>query len=214
MSDTKREAITDIAAQTFIELGYERASMSEISARVGGSKATLYRYFDSKEALFVAATQRTAERHVTPAFDALRHSDDVARELQTFGSRLAAIFASPETAAILRMVIAEATNSDIGRLFHASGPAQGNAMLADYLAVAMRNGALRKANPHHAAVQLLALMDAETSERRLYALPGTSLSETRRSVRRGIDIFLLAYAPDAKTATAKARSLRPAPAVD
>ncbi|WP_425220105.1 TetR/AcrR family transcriptional regulator [Ralstonia solanacearum] len=51
-SEAKRDAILDVAAGLFGEVGFERASMAEISARVGGSKATLYSYFDSKEALF------------------------------------------------------------------------------------------------------------------------------------------------------------------
>lgn len=51
-SEAKRDAILDVAAGLFREVGFERASMAEISARVGGSKATLYSYFDSKEALF------------------------------------------------------------------------------------------------------------------------------------------------------------------
>ncbi len=46
-TEAKREAILKTAAQAFVELGYERASMSEIAARVGGSKGTLYAYFPS-----------------------------------------------------------------------------------------------------------------------------------------------------------------------
>ena len=41
--------------EVFREGGYERASMAEIAARVGGSKATLYGYFASKEELYAAA---------------------------------------------------------------------------------------------------------------------------------------------------------------
>lgn len=51
-SDEKRQAILDVAAEVFREAGFERASMSEICTRVGGSKATLYNYFPSKEELF------------------------------------------------------------------------------------------------------------------------------------------------------------------
>jgi AcrR family transcriptional regulator len=47
-SDTRREAILEIAKDLFREVGYERASMAMISARVGGSKATLYSYFKSR----------------------------------------------------------------------------------------------------------------------------------------------------------------------
>jgi AcrR family transcriptional regulator len=51
-TESKRQAILTAAAEVFREVGFERASMSEIRARIGGSKATLYNYFPSKEKLF------------------------------------------------------------------------------------------------------------------------------------------------------------------
>ena len=53
-TEEKRQDIIRTAAQLFEELGYERTSMSAISARFGGSKATLYGYFGSKEDLLRA----------------------------------------------------------------------------------------------------------------------------------------------------------------
>ena len=53
-SEEKRQEIIRIAAGLFEELGYERTSMSAITAQVGGSKATLYGYFSSKEDLLRA----------------------------------------------------------------------------------------------------------------------------------------------------------------
>ena len=43
------------------ELGFERTSMSEICTRLGGSKATLYNYFASKEALFLEVMFQASE---------------------------------------------------------------------------------------------------------------------------------------------------------
>ena len=54
-TEGRRQVIIDAALEVFKEVGYERASMAEISARAGGSKATLYNYFKSKEELFSAA---------------------------------------------------------------------------------------------------------------------------------------------------------------
>ena len=56
-TESKREAILEAASHVFLESGFEGASMAEIAARVGGSKATLYGYFGSKEDLFVEVTQ-------------------------------------------------------------------------------------------------------------------------------------------------------------
>jgi AcrR family transcriptional regulator len=53
LTEAKHNEILKIASQVFIEMGYEGASMAEIATRVGGSRGTLYRYFPSKERLFL-----------------------------------------------------------------------------------------------------------------------------------------------------------------
>ena len=53
-TEEKRDTIVQAASEVFLELGFEGASMSQIAARVGGSKRTLYGYFGSKEDLFLA----------------------------------------------------------------------------------------------------------------------------------------------------------------
>ena len=49
--DDKRRAILHRAARLFADDGYDRASMASIAADCGVSKALLYHYYDSKDAL-------------------------------------------------------------------------------------------------------------------------------------------------------------------
>ena len=49
--DDKREAISRTASQVFAEDGYDRTSMAEVARRCGVSKALLYHYYSSKEAM-------------------------------------------------------------------------------------------------------------------------------------------------------------------
>jgi len=49
--DTKLEHIRDTAAGLFARDGFSRTSMAELAGACGVSKALLYHYFDSKEAL-------------------------------------------------------------------------------------------------------------------------------------------------------------------
>ena len=83
-SEERRVLILEIAAQVFQETGYEKASMAEISSRVGGSKATLYNYFPSKEELFLAVMELKAERHMLGIFELLTHDAPLAEVLQKF----------------------------------------------------------------------------------------------------------------------------------
>ncbi len=54
-TETRRSTILGHALDIFRKEGFERASMSQIAAQVGGSKATLYNYFSSKEELLLEA---------------------------------------------------------------------------------------------------------------------------------------------------------------
>lgn len=49
--DEKREAMLHRAASIFARDGYDRASMAQLAAELGVSKALLYHYYNSKEAL-------------------------------------------------------------------------------------------------------------------------------------------------------------------
>src|SRR5580698_823343 len=70
-SDARRRAILDVASEVFVAQGYAATSMSEIAAKVGGSKGTLYNYFRSKEELFAAFMQDTCNAQTAIYFDPL-----------------------------------------------------------------------------------------------------------------------------------------------
>ena len=60
--DLKRDAILDIAAQCFAERSYPAASMNEIAAACGTSKARLYHYYESKDAILFDLLDRHTQR--------------------------------------------------------------------------------------------------------------------------------------------------------
>ena len=60
--DIKRDAILGIAAQCFADRSYPAASMNEIATACGTSKARLYHYYDSKEAILFVLMDRYTRR--------------------------------------------------------------------------------------------------------------------------------------------------------
>lgn len=60
--DLKRDAILDIAAQCFASRSYPAASMNEIATACGTSKARLYHYYGSKEAILFDLMDRYTQR--------------------------------------------------------------------------------------------------------------------------------------------------------
>ena len=63
--DIKRDAILDIAAQCFASRSYPAASMNEIATACGTSKARLYHYYGSKEAILFDLMDRYTQRLLT-----------------------------------------------------------------------------------------------------------------------------------------------------
>ena len=58
----KRDEILDAAAQCFAQQSYTAASMATVAAKVGASKARIYHYYDSKEALLFDLLDRYTQR--------------------------------------------------------------------------------------------------------------------------------------------------------
>src|ERR1700729_166501 len=116
-TEAKRLAILKAAADVFREVGFERASMSEIRARIGGSKATLYNYFPSKEKLFFEVMYQAKELELAGMTHTLNpDAEDLKEELLHFGQRLLGALYSPEAIAIRRLAIAESRHSNIGKI--------------------------------------------------------------------------------------------------
>ncbi len=62
VDSTTRDAILDAAERRFADAGFEGASTREIAADVGlKNQASLYHYFDNKQALYEAVLQRGVE---------------------------------------------------------------------------------------------------------------------------------------------------------
>ncbi len=62
LEDEKREAILEVAAQEFLEQGFESASFNRIIERTGISKGAMYYYFKDKCDLYQTVIERLAER--------------------------------------------------------------------------------------------------------------------------------------------------------
>ncbi|WP_300758906.1 TetR/AcrR family transcriptional regulator, partial [Janthinobacterium sp.] len=56
-SSERRRKLLEAAGRLFLASGYDGVSMDAIVAEAGGSKATAYRYFGSKQDLLVAVVE-------------------------------------------------------------------------------------------------------------------------------------------------------------
>jgi AcrR family transcriptional regulator len=157
-TEEKRQAIVAAAREAFLKKGYATASMAEISASLGGSKATLYSYFSSKEQLFAAVIAELAGgQGWGPLLNELEHAADFQRALGVFAHKTVRLLCSPDLIDFRRMIIAEGGRSDLGKFAYEKGPKPTLKRLADLLAAQMRLGYLRDADPWGMAIHLQGL---------------------------------------------------------
>src|SRR5580700_4999784 len=104
-SDARRRAIMQVARAAFLARGYAATSMSEIAAKLGGSKGTLYNYFRSKEELFEALMAEICQGPAAEVFGRLpppRESHDIRESLIDLGATLLEFLLRSEMIALHR----------------------------------------------------------------------------------------------------------------
>jgi AcrR family transcriptional regulator len=192
-TDARRQAIVEAAIEVFREVGYERASMATISARVGGSKATLYSYFKSKEELFAIAMLDAVEADAEPVVALLGDSDEELLVLMgRIGRGYVQLMHLPHTLAVTRTSVAEGANAELGALLYQRGPKRAVDRFQGFLERLIEQNRIRPVDPRIAALHLKALFDAGFLEPLLFgATPELSIEE---GVDAAVDAFLRAYA--------------------
>ncbi len=196
-NEAKRREIVRIAARLFDELGYERTSMSAIAAEVGGSKATLYGYFASKEDLLRAAL----EQDVGEETDRLMQQFLSEKDLRSGLVRLGIDYLSghPARSASIRNV----ARQPIARDFYEGVLRPAWQRLADRFAAMMKDGRLKFADPWIAAMHWKGLTEWDMLERHLLSAElGASPNDIVTAATAAADAFLKVYSnpPEARAA--------------
>lgn len=220
-TDERSQAILDAAKAVFEKVGFDQATMAEIAAEVGYSKATLYNYFRSKEQLFLELARHVGDAHseqlflllmpgcgsppiatlpgqVNEVLALLQPSDDLPATLQRFGEGMMSTLLTLDALAARRMLIAAAANQpEAGRRFYQNGPGKGMQLTARFFEEAMNAGQLRRVDPKVAAAHFRGLLESEVCDQGLFnARPELSQTEITAVVERAVGAFMAAYGPN------------------
>ena len=190
-TDERRQAIIDVALEVFREFGFERASMAIISRRLGGSKGTLYGYFQSKAELFETAMKAGSEGPGDQIMDLLDpDTDDLRAMLIRFARAYLGFIVSPEVLAITRTAISEGSGSPLGPHLFEQGPERALAKMTRFFTEAAKREKLNQAPPDTMALHFKGLVEAGFLEEALYG------AQTRggETTSDAVDAFLRAYA--------------------
>lgn len=192
-TDERRKGIVDAAWDLFKTNGFERTTMSEISERVGGSKATLYSYFKSKDELFAAAMEQAVLERTDEAFALVGLSGDLEQRLLTFALSYMEMRLAPDMIGADRALIAQADQSDLGVSLLRRLVVPQWEKLAAVLKHEMSAGRLRQADPYLAAMHFRGLTESDLLERRLHGDQTVTARDIEAAATSGIEAFLRAY---------------------
>jgi AcrR family transcriptional regulator len=192
--DERRETILQIAHAAFLEDGYAATSMSAIAAKVGGSKATLYNYFSSKEDLFGAVIAERCRDFEEMLYDADLETQDFRKALTILGERAVRWMLRDDSIATYRLITAESARfPELGRAFYLAGPQKGKEMLAEFFGRAAERGHLKPGYMMAATVHFMALCKGELQHRKLWNIDTPTDKDIETTVATAVNVFLAAY---------------------
>jgi AcrR family transcriptional regulator len=150
--ERRRTALLDAATIEFMAKGYEKATLTDIIARAGGSRSTIYKEFGNKADLFKAVGIARAEELRKLLKELWNQDGDLRESLGRYGRAYVKALLEPAAIQLHKNTIAEASRfPELGRAFfdaHADGVAH---PIANYLRHLDELGDLRVENPDRAA---------------------------------------------------------------
>lgn len=191
----RRSHYLQVALDQFAAHGFHGVSIDQLVAAAGGSKATLYRYFASKEELFDAIIADLTETTV-----AERPADELADlpledGLRAIGHATARGALSEQATVLFRLAVGESVRfPQLAQVLFDRGPAVSYARLRDFISARVAAGELTVDDPQIAAEQFLGGIVGHQQLRRALGQPPADPTGITARVEAAITTFLAAYA--------------------
>jgi AcrR family transcriptional regulator len=152
------EQILPAAFRVFAESGYAAARLEDIARTAGVSKAALYGYYDSKQAIFEALVRSAVVPNVERIEDLVRRWRGSAGDLlRRFVDTVARVLVAGELSAFPKLIIAEASNfPHLADFYRRTVVERVLAVLARIIRRGIRRGEFRPVDPAAAARLCLA----------------------------------------------------------
>ena len=206
-TEEKRADIVRIASELFNELGYDRCSMASISERLGGSKATLYGYFCSKEELLRAVLQCQVASEFDRIMAEFHEQADLRAALIKLGIGYHNKRLSSLPVANIRAIVNQPPCSKMGKEFYESVIRPAFEEMAQRFEMLMDKGRLKRADPWVALMHWKGLNDWDLFERRIMgAINGPEDVDVEKVATLAADAFLKLYGTEKSGPAKKAKA--------
>ena len=129
----KRAEIVDVATRSFFDHGYAATSMSAIAEELGGSKATLWAHFSSKEELFAAVIDKQVESFSRDVDEVLISQTYSVPALRRVCLRFLDCLMRDSAVRLFTLVLSEGGRfPEITEMFYTRGPAKVRRCVAEF----------------------------------------------------------------------------------
>lgn len=200
----RRAAILDVARQSFFENGYAATTMSEIAAKLGGSKGTLWSYFPSKEDIFAAVLDDVTTEYRQQLSQAIELHEDLRSTLTRLCRHVVETLTAPQFICLHRLIYGEGGHfPEVGRILFEQGPKNSRAIVAAYLDRCVKEGTMKPCDTTVAAGNLIALCTSGVHQKLLLnIIDRASPEQIRADTENAAEVFLLAYGTGKNEASA------------
>jgi TetR/AcrR family transcriptional regulator, mexJK operon transcriptional repressor len=191
----RMEDILGIAAQAFLDEGFDRTSVGAIARLAGASKETLYARFATKEELFEAVITRKAEILLEKFSRVLIPGKKIDKLLESYGLSLLNFMLSADMQRLSRTVVSAAPHfPELAERFWKLCPGREQQQLANYLQAESAAGRLNGLNSRKAAELFFSLCLGQfLLHAQLLVRKRPSTAERRAHIQEVVRMFLAAY---------------------
>jgi len=191
----KREQIIEGAKRVFMNVGFDAASMNDITREAGVSKGTIYVYFQNKEDLFSAMIEKERALFLAAVRTVLAAHEDVETGLYKFGVSFVTHMTDEKVITAMRTVLGVRDRMpDLCKRFF-KGPENLRTLIQEFLAHQVDMGSLKIDDLDLAAGQFLDLSSGGFFKFRLFGTMETPPppEEIDRVISGAVRVFMAAY---------------------
>jgi AcrR family transcriptional regulator len=193
----KRQQILEGAKNVFMKMGFDAASMNDVTREAGVSKGTLYVYFANKEELFTAMVETERAAFLARVRTTLAQHDDVETGLYKFGVSFVTHMTDEKVINAMRTVLGVRDRMPALCQRFLRGPENLLTVIREFLIEHADAGQLEIEDLDLAAGQFLDLASGGFFKLRLFGTMETAPSheEIDRVIRGAVRVFMAAYGP-------------------
>lgn len=159
--EARPSEIIEAALDLFVVNGFAATKLAEVAQRAGVVKGTLYRYFDTKEALFRAAVRHLVVNNLAVIEHAPPEDARVSAVVPVMLRQIAATIGASRIPAIVRMVLAESRAfPDLATIWHGEVVSPMLSAIAAFIATGQDRGEIKAGDPRLHAFSIIGPMVA------------------------------------------------------